>query len=122
MEEEKIMKKERENFLDKIPYRNENIKWTEDGDDIVTLEIENKGVFNTIAQKLFKKPRISYVHLEEIGSFIWKRIDGTKTVAALADELKEEFGDKAEPLYERISKYIQILNSYEFIKIKRDNI
>ncbi len=115
MEEEKIMKKQKENFLDKIPYRNENIKWSEDSDGIVTLEIENKGVFNTIAQKLFKKPRISYVHLEEIGSFIWKRIDGTKTVAALADELKAEFGDKAEPLYERISKYIQILNSYSFI-------
>ncbi len=115
MEEEKIMKREKENFLDKVPCRNESIKWSEDSDGIVTLEIENKGVFNTIAQKLFKKPRISYVHLEEIGSFIWKRIDGEKSVSALADELKEEFGDKAEPLYERISKYIQILNSYNFI-------
>jgi hypothetical protein len=114
MEEEKIMKKQ-ENFLDKVPCRNESITWSEDTEGIVTLEIENKGVFNTIAQKLFKKPRISYVHLEEIGSFIWKRIDGKKSVSALADELKEEFGDKAEPLYERISKYIQILNSYNFI-------
>lgn len=95
--------------------RNGSITWSEDTEGIVTLEIENKGVFNTIAQKLFKKPRISYVHLEEIGSFIWKRIDGKKSVSNLADELKEEFGDKAEPLYERISKYIQILNSYNFI-------
>jgi len=53
--------------------------------------------------------------MEEFGSFIWKRIDGKKTVSDLADELKKEFGDKAEPLYERIAKYIGILKSYNFI-------
>lgn len=115
MEEEKLMKRENENYLEKIPFKNGQINWTEDECGIVTLEIENKGVFNRIAQKLFKKPRISYVHMEEFGSFIWKRIDGKKTVSDLADELKEEFGDKAEPLYERIAKYIGILKSYNFI-------
>ena len=30
--------------------------------------------------------------------------------------LKEEFGEKAEPLYPRIVKYFQIVESYNFIE------
>ena len=34
----------------------------------------------------------------------------------LIKSLKEEFGDAAEPLYPRIIKYFQIVESYHFIK------
>ena len=37
-------------------------------------------------------------------------------VAQLADCLKEHFGEKAEPLYPRIIKYFQIVESYHFIQ------
>lgn len=119
MEEEKVMKKNKEtqNYLDKVPKRNENISWTVEN-DIVTLEIENSGIFNTIAQKLLKKPRISYIHLEEIGSLLWQLIDGEKSVFDFGEDVKEMFGDKAEPLYERICKYFEILESYNFIRWK----
>ena len=72
-------------------------------------------MFNTIAQKVFGKPRFSKVHLDEMGTFIWPEIDGTKTVQDLALLVKEHFGDKAEPLYPRIVKYFQIMESYEFV-------
>ncbi len=119
MEEEKVMKKNKEpqNYLDRVPKRNESISWSVEN-DIVTLEIENTGVFNTIAQKLFKKPRISYIHLEEMGSFLWQLIDGKKSVFDFGKDVKEKFADKAEPLYERICKYFEILESYNFIKWK----
>lgn len=103
-----------ENYLDKIPAHREGISWSVN-DGIVTLEIENKGVFNRIAQKLFKKPRISYIHLDEMGSFIWPIIDGEQTVFDLGKKVEEHFGDKANPLYERLVKYFQILNSYHFV-------
>ncbi len=116
MEKEKIiMKKKPENYLDKKPIRREDISWTEK-DGSVTLEIENKGVFNRIAQKLFKKPKVSYIHLDEMGSFIWPVIDGEKTIFELGKEVEERFGDDANPLYERLVKYFQILESYNFIK------
>ncbi len=109
--------KKSENYLDKIPARREGISWSADN-GIVTLEIENKGVFNTIAQKLFKKPRISYIHLDEMGSFIWPIIDGEQTVFELGKKVGEYFGDSANPLYERLVKYFQILDSYNFIYFK----
>ncbi len=106
-----------ENYLDKTPIRYENIQWkSEDG--VITLEIENKGVFNRIAQRLFKKPKISYVHLDEMGSFVWPRVDGEKTVFDIGKDVEENFGDSAKPVYERLIKYLQILESYRFIYFK----
>ena len=48
-------------------------------------------------------------------SFLWKRINGERTVGQLAQQLKEQFGDQAEPLYDRLVKYMQILRNNEFI-------
>lgn len=112
------MRNKNENYLDKIPARSEGINWTVAQDGAVTLEIENKGVFNKIAQKLFKKPKISYIHLDENGSFVWPLIDGEKDIFELSKEVKEHFGEKAEPLYPRLVKYFEILESYKFITFK----
>jgi len=109
------MKKQSENYLDKIPHRKQDINWSVAEDGAVTLEIENKGLYNKIAQKLFKKPKISYIHLEAIGSFVWPIIDGKKDITAIGNQVKEHFGEEAEPLYPRLTKYFQILESYKFI-------
>ena len=106
------------NYLEKIPVRNPLIEWKKSEDGKVTLEIENKGVFNRIAQKVFKKPKISYVHLDSTGSFVWPIIDGEKSILSIGEYVKAEFGDKAEPLYERLAKFFQILESYKFISFK----
>ncbi len=105
------------NYLEKIPVRNESIGWKSDKKNIVTLEIENKGFFNTVAQKLFKKPKTSFVHLDELGSFIWPLIDGKRSVHDIGILVKEHFGEECEPLYERLSKFFEILKSYNFISL-----
>ena len=104
------------NYLDLIPRRNEALKWHRDLKDRVILEVENTGVMNTIAQRALNKPRFTKVHLDAQGTFIWPLIDGEKTVADIAALVKEEFGEKAEPLYPRIVKYFQIVESYNFIE------
>lgn len=95
--------------------RHPHIAWSKDEEGLVTLEIENTGFFNRIAQKFFKKPKISYVHLDETGSFVWPIVDGEKDLIKIGECVKEHFGEKAEPLYERLAKYFQILESYHFI-------
>jgi len=104
-----------ENYLENKPYRNENFRWTADEKGMVTLEVDNKGIFNRIAQKLLKKPSITFVHLDENGSFVWQTLDGEKTIVEIGVLVKEKFGEKAEPLYERLAKYFQILESYGFV-------
>lgn len=112
--------KKNENYLDRIPMRNDMIRWTVDDANNVTLEIENTGFLNKLFQKLFKKPKVSYIHLDEMGSFVWPIIDGEKTITKIGEKVKEHFGDKAEPLYERLSKYFQILASYNFVIFHED--
>lgn len=110
------MKKNKENFLDKIPVKSEGLNWSIDEKEIVTLEQENKGITNRIFQILFKKPKISYIHLDELGSFVWSLIDGVKTISEYGEPVKEKFGESAEPLYERLARYFQILETYGFIR------
>ncbi len=105
------------NYLEKIPMRHKDIQWTEE-EGKVTLQIENTGFFNRVAQKFFKRPKISYVHMDEMGSFIWPLLNGEETIVELGKHVDEHFGEKAHPLYERLAKYIQILESYHFIQWK----
>lgn len=104
------------NYLDKIPVRNQSIKWTVDEEGIVTLNIENKGIFNLLAQKLLKKPPVTYVHLDKNGSFVWPLIDGETDIHTLGEKVYEHFGEDAQPLYERLVKFFRILDSYKFIR------
>ncbi len=109
-------KKTPENFLERRPIRAEQYRWTTDDSGVVTLEIDNTGLMNRICQKLFKKPPVSYIHLDMMGSFLWPRLDGEKNLMELGELVKAEFGEEAEPLYERLAKYMQILESYGFIQ------
>lgn len=99
-----------------VPVISPKIKeWKVGEDGLVTLSIENKGAMNTIMQKFFRKPRISYVHLDETGSYIWQQLDGKTNVAGIAQAVRAHFGEKAEPLYERLLKFFEIVESYDFI-------
>ena len=50
------MKKQKiaSNFLDKIPTRNPDIGYTVDEKGVITLEIENKGLFNPSLKRFLK--------------------------------------------------------------------
>ena len=104
------------NYLGLIPVRAEELQWFTDRRDRIVLKVENTGLFNKIAQKVFNKPQFTKVHLDQQGTFIWPLIDGERTVADIAALVKDEFGEAAEPLYPRIVKYFQIVESYHFIK------
>ena len=110
------MKKQRKNYLDLIPERVPEIGWSKGEEGLIILEVENRGVCNRIAQRLFKRPQYTKVHMEKYGSFLWPLIDGRRTVMELAGLQKEAFGEEVEPLYPRIVKYIPIMESYHFIR------
>ncbi len=97
------------------------IDWKIEADEKITLSIEYKGFFNELAQKIFRKSRISYVHLDEKGSFLWPMFDGKTTIATISKNFSEKFGPDAEPIYERLLKYLEILENYNFIKIMTTN-
>ena len=96
----KTNKDQQENYLERKPKRHEAIAWAKDEKGIVTLDIENTGFFNRLAQKFFHKPKVTHIHLDEMGSFVWPIMDGEKDIIAIGKEVEEQFGEKANPLYE----------------------
>ncbi len=107
-----------ENYLDRIPARAAGIEWKSNSEGMVTLEIQNTGWANRLAQLLLGKPKISYIHLDELGSFVWPLLDGERDITALGKLVDAQFGEKAHPLYERLAQYFRILDSYHFIEWK----
>ena len=107
--------KKNNNYLDFIPIINPQNDWSEDEEGVVTIHMVHRGFYATIAQKVFHTPRVSHIKLDEYGSFLWKELDGRRTVGQLAQRMKEQFGDKAEPLYDRLVHYMQILHNNKFI-------
>ena len=90
------MAKKKDNYLDYIPRPNTLFECNKNKDGKIEIKMHNKGVFNKIAQMLFKKPKYSYIELDEFGSFVWEQMDGKKTIYEIGTLVKEKFGDKAE--------------------------
>lgn len=120
-DEDKMSKKisdKNENYLDKIPYYIEGLRWEQDEKGQVTLYQENKGFFNRIAQKCFHRPKVSQIHLDSMGNFVWPLIDGSRNIYEIAQQVQAQFGEQANPLYERLIQYLNMLKEYGFINIK----
>lgn len=108
-----------ENFLEQVPVHKEGLNWSFDEKKLVILEVENKGFANRIAQVIIRKPKISYIHLDDNGSFIWPLIDGKKNLVEIGELVEEHFGEASHPLYERLAKFFKILEAYGFITWKK---
>lgn len=109
-----MTKKQSENYLDYVPVVDPRNTWSEE-DGKVTIHMVHRGFYAAIAQKFFHTPRVSHIGLDGYGSYLWTQIDGKKTVGQLADAMKARFGPEAEPLYDRLVKYMQILRNNHFI-------
>ena len=99
------------NFLSYIPVKNPEFPWYASEENKVILKVKHDGFFDKIAQKFFKRPKESMIHFDEMGSFIWPLIDGKRSISDIADMVKEEFGENANPLYPRLIKFFQILHA-----------
>ena len=66
------MSKKSRDYASLCPSRTEGLAWSADENGIVTLDVENKGVFDRIFQLILKKPKVSHIHLDELGSFVWQ--------------------------------------------------
>ena len=113
-----MAKKQQENYLDYVPVISDMNTWSMDDSGMVTIHMVHRGFYATIAQKFFHRPRVSHIDLDTQGSFVFRNIDGKRTVGDLAMLVKAQFGADAEPLYERLVKYVQILRNNGFIYIQ----
>ena len=115
-----MAKKTGQNFLDFVPAHMPGIDWTADGSGKVTIHVPHTGFYDRIAQRFFRRPPVTHIDLDGEGSFVWRQIDGKRTVGRIAELVREEFGEKAEPLYDRLVHYMRILYGNRLIRYETE--
>jgi len=107
-----------ENYLDCVPRR--AVEHETDGDGRTVL-LRPKFIKGPLARWL--QPRIERKHfrvrLDEVGAATWEAIDGRRTVGEIAEILKDRFGDRVEPCYERCSMFVRSLDRGAMITLER---
>ena len=110
-----LKKGNKENFLDYVPKHNDLYPYEKKENGRIEVRVHNRGLFFRLTQILLKKPKYSYIELDEFGSFVWEQIDGTRDVYEIGKQVQCQFGEMAEPHYERLSQYIKIFRRNSFI-------
>jgi hypothetical protein len=108
------------NLLTLIPVRRIDWEKTPDG-FILLLKPKYKHPFLKKHLMPHIKRKFYRVKLDEIGSFFWENCDGQSPIEEIARKHKDKFGDKVEPLYDRISLFLQSLEKHGFIELKKSN-
>ena len=94
------------------------IGWEDGPEDQAVLLVPRfrKGPLAKWLQPRLKKPHIR-VKLDDVGSFVWKRLDGKKAFAEILSEMKIEFGDRIEPAEDRLTQFFRILHKDKFVEL-----
>ncbi|MFC2088332.1 PqqD family protein [Calditrichota bacterium] len=110
-----------QNFLNFIPLTSFNWYVSEETKKVI---IQRPKFDNPLLKKyivpFFKKPFFE-VKLDEFGSFVWQKIDGQKTIYEIANELKNQYGQKVDPVYDRVSRFIKHLRQQRMVDYKKKN-
>ncbi len=92
-------------------------------------DFEEKGELVTILIPKFKseffrklipksKPKDIRINLDELGTAVWKSIDGKKKVSDIVSELSNSYGERIQPAAERIAKFLEEIYKHKFINFK----
>ena len=96
-------------YLARRPKRNQEWEKTDDNNIVLLVpKFGNHFLGKWIMSKL-KRPHYR-LKLDEIGSFIWERCDGSHNIKEIGDQLSAQFGEKIDPVHERLGLFFQSLN------------
>ncbi len=109
--------KDNKNILDLIPIQNKEWEKQTDGTVFLKKERFNNLLLNKMVRKLRIPPQI-HIHLDELGSFVWHQCNGSQPVSEIAKKLHEQFGNRVDPVYERLDAYMKLLAHQKLITYK----
>ncbi len=93
-------------------------EWEEnDGRIDLLVPPYGRGRIGRKLQSWFRAP-CHKVHLDDIGSFVWQRCDGHARVRDIAAAMHERFGERVEPVEERLVLFLQQLVRGRFVTVE----
>lgn len=96
------------NLLDVVFQVSDRIAYEVDENGIVTvLEKQDHPIQRFFRKLKVKIPAYRRISLDAYGSYVFLQVDGSKTVRQIGEALQEKFGETVNPLYERLSLFLQ---------------
>ncbi len=83
------------------------------------LERERSGSrLGRLLERWLRVPPTVRVELDDFGAAAWKAMRGGVPVRQVGEELRREFGDAAEPLWERLAEFIALAERGELLRLE----
>ena len=108
------------NYLELTPVRNYEHVVEDTGLISVLVPKFDIKWLDKIMSKIIKS-RFFKAKLDEFGTATWLEMDGTKSVQSVSEHLQKKFGEKINPVDERLTKFLSELYKYNFITFKELN-
>ena len=109
---QKVQELESTNLLELMPVR--QAAWSEVEGKVVIERTKPQG-FGRVREKLRYWLAIKRIRLDERGSLAWKLMDGSTSVAEVAQALRDEFGEAVEPAEERAGRLVRMLHKEDLL-------
>lgn len=77
---------------------------------VIVMEKQDYKVQRFFRRLKFKIPMYKEITLDEYSSEVFIQIDGSKTVKEIGKNLEVKFGEKVQPLYERLLVFLNHIN------------
>lgn len=110
-----MVAKEPKNLLTLIPEKNREWHKTETGRAKILVPRYGQNPVGAWLARRLANPYIQ-IELDDVGTAVWEACDGKTTVAEIAENLSVRFGDRVEPLYDRLAIFFQQLQRNKFIR------
>jgi hypothetical protein len=104
------------NLLELTPQRTRDYEIDDEGLVTIKLPRFKSEALRVLLVPRWKRPHV-HLRLDRIGSFVWKQCDGGCTVNVIAERMKEQFGEDAEPVHERLRVFLQQLHRSTWITL-----
>ncbi|WP_059045185.1 PqqD family protein [Paenibacillus rubinfantis] len=103
------------NLLEMVPRLRTHLNVATGEDGAAELLLPRRSWLERQSVRFLKQPAVIHVHLDELGSEVVTRCTGAYTVGDIADAIRTKFGEAAEPLMPRLSKFIEILEANDWL-------
>ncbi|SHK67947.1 Coenzyme PQQ synthesis protein D (PqqD) [Clostridium cavendishii DSM 21758] len=115
----KPREKNKENFMLYIPIKKHSTYEERKGK--IYLMFYHDKFIEKFASKVFKKPKVTDIELDEIGSYVWSIMDSKRNVLEILDMLNSKFPSDSDNMTNRLILFLRYLNRRNWIKFQSNN-
>ena len=89
----KQLKKSRvKNNLALIPIKSHNRVWESWNNGLIEIILPRNGLVDRLIRLIKDTPKVMRIQLDDLGSYVWQNIDGSRTIEEIGCLLNAEFG------------------------------